>query len=222
MEAIDLLLEFNKKYNANATLVHKSHFGDDIADGQEYNFYRLSESQNGTRPGELYFAEIGAHRSGEFFKDIGFVPSLNNSSSVRSFFPVSNTESEFHSLIVNYTATRFNSGFQRNLGKSIIEFKRWWISDWDDLGDNFPEEAKRVEQLLLEEIDKLAATARERDYKSGWIYHRFMDKYQFFNKEINNNLLANTRYYFSPSIFYNLFAHKRITYSKRELSSFLP
>ena len=212
MEDLDLLSEINKLFKQTSTLIHRTNFGDDLDDAYEWKFYVQELNKKPNRIGQLLFKRVGSYQVGKYFEDKGF--SLYEKEDIRKCYPVEENRAAYHSIGIVYRECRFD---HRNDAFSSTPFSRWWISDWDILKDKYPQESKQISKLVLSEIKQLAETANLREYKSGWVYHRFLEKVSQFEDQINNNILADTCFYFSPTIFYNHFSPKVVKFSKKEI-----
>lgn len=212
-EHTNIIGEFNKQFSANASLSVDMRVGWDLDGCSEYTLYECLADQRKASFGEVLYRRIGSYCQGPYYEEkgvAGFNHSLE-STSIEHFFPLSANE-VCSRLEIGYKSSRL--GGLRNSSRDT--FKRWWVDSFCTLRNDYPIQAQKVEQLLIREIKTLAETAHARSYKSGWIYHQFLDKQEYLSKTINLDLLISTAYFFNPILFFNQFSHKLVSLNEQE------
>lgn len=81
---------------------------------------------------------------------------------------------------------------------------------------NVPAQAELVNSFLTREIEVLAEVARQKGYRSGWVYNRFIDKLEYLSLRVNQEFLVTTNCFFKPELFFNEFSHNLISFNEQE------
>jgi hypothetical protein len=68
---------------------------------------------------------------------------------------------------------------------SSIPFKRWWVNSFKTLCTNAPAQAELVNSFLTREIEVLAGKARKNNYKSGSVYKRVVERFEYLSLRVN-------------------------------------
>ena len=207
------LNQFNEKYSLQATLLVDHNVGFDLEGCSEYSFYKIHEDQNGTTFGQLIFQKLGSYCSGEYFEEKGVAGFhlCKEPLELKTFYPIAKNKVT-ERLTIEYKK-------QRVSGRTftVLEpLSKWWVESVDEIKADYPDEGKKVEDLLIHEISTLANIARNKNFKSGWVYNKFMDKHKFLQDRINFDFLKNTTFFFSPVLFYNQVSRQFITYTRAE------
>jgi hypothetical protein len=201
-QSIELLLKFNQDQLNQANIVYEVPFiGDDLGiDHKVFKFYKCCETPS-SRIGGIEVIEIGVYRQGDFFKgSVGF--SLLLPQRQLTLFPISERKF-FDSLIINYQDTHFY-GYGQGYYESLFECPRYWTVKEENIIEQYPEEWNQISSLCLGHIRRLSQIGKEKDYKSGWMWHQY--RKLNLDKTINDLILKETEFYYSSEIFYNKFS----------------
>lgn len=213
MEAQNLN-DFNQKFSTKATLCSDMEVGWDLDGCSKWLFYEQLEDQRKATLGQVLYRCLGSLCTGPYYASKGmegFRLYCSETSREHIFYPLS-----------NYSATRridigYRSSKLRGVEvRSTVSFERWWIRSFSELQKSCPDEAALVYQFLIEEIRCLGNAARSGGHKSGWVYHQFVAKQDYFEKRINYDFLVYTSYIFDPILFYNKFSYKLVSLTRSE------
>jgi len=210
---IDIIDEFNKHLSSNTSLCVDMRVGWDLDGCSEFILYELLSDQRKASFGEVLYRRVGSFCQGPYYEEKG-VAGFNHSAEphlIERFFPLSANE-VCSRLEIGYKSHRL--GGRRNFSKD--NFKRWWVDSFSTLSNDFPNQAQKVERLLIREIKALAETAHIKGYKSGWVYHQFLNKQEELSKRINLDLIISTTYLFKPILYFNQFSPKLVSLNDQE------
>ena len=213
VESETILAEFNLKFNKQGAFIQK-HYHYDVDDAVIFYIYALVREVN-SESGKAEVNAIGGFNAGDFFESgvstekSGYFLSCGRTVDA---YPVSRNELSIDCLRVPYK----RQCFETNSYNSTFSFSRWWVSSFDDIEYTHPQAAEKIKIYLNEQIALIANIQREQNYKSTWVYYRFIDNLDKYGKYVNGILLKDTTYFYSPLIYFNAHAHKFTTLSSRE------
>ncbi|MGF1693980.1 hypothetical protein [Photobacterium kagoshimensis] len=214
---LTLLSEFNKLVKNKATIYGRNYIYD--TNGcYTVSFYRLFEGVDSST-GVCKLKYLGAFNHGDVFEEMepsntGFVTSSEGA--VIEGYPLSKNTVSVGEFRVEYKSTYIKT----NTHESLLSFSRYWVSDFEMINKSYPNEAKKISELLDQSISSLAKIQTSNGYKSAWVYYRFLESYEYLLSIVNSSILINTCYYFCPKIYYNKYASRFISKSKQERTLF--
>lgn len=222
IDAREKLEKFNKNFKKNAVFFLCRSFWPDI-DGDAIEFYELIEDINPV-DGFYLIKQVGNFNYGHYFEnhnttESGFICSNNSSiyvrDSIRKGFPLSKNNIHIDSPTVRFKSGRYDL-YSFLICKSCIPINRYWIEDIEDISDKDSELSFEISLMINQVIGHLADIQVKNDFKSSWVYYRFLEKRQGLNKLINGDMLRNTEFFYDSLIHYNRFSSSFVELSAKE------
>lgn len=205
-----LLKQFNEESEKQATIYARKYYYD--CDGEfSVNFYQMSSGLDHST-GACRLKYLGCFNGGHALSQRRSGFEFSNSEVTVPGYPMSGD-----SISVNQFRVEFKSShIVKDLHSSLIEFPRYWESDFERIKADYPEQAREITELLDQRISYLASIQLSKGYKSSWVYYQFIDKLDALTSAINGRILKGTQYFYSPEAYFNKFSSRLVSLSARE------
>ncbi|WP_193758841.1 hypothetical protein [Aeromonas caviae] len=118
-------------------------------------------------------------------------------------------------ISTHYDLSRISVGHY-SCAFSSIPFKRWWVDSFKTLCANAPAQAELVGSFLTREIEVLAEKARKNNDKSGSVYKRFVERFEYLSLRVNQEFLDSTSYILHPELFFNIVSNNLVSLNEQE------
>ena len=130
---------------------------------------------------------------------------------IEKFFPLSSNKAT-RNLEIGYRSPWLGG----SCAFSSIPFKRWWVDSFKTLCANAPAQAELVGSFLTREIEVLAEKARKNNDKSGSVYKRFVERFEYLSLRVNQEFLDSTSYILHPELFFNIVSNNLVSLNEQE------
>lgn len=206
-DLLNIIADFNRIFSANASLCEDLKVGWDLGGCRSFDLYQPVDDQRSAPFGTVLYQYVGSYNVGPHYEKEGTAGFRLSSqtNSIDRFFPLSSNEAT-RRLDIGYRSPWL--GGSRVF--SSIPFKRWWVDSFKTLCANVPAQAEQVNSFLTREIEVLAELARQKGYRSGWVYNRFIEKLEYLSMRVNYEFLDSTQYLFNPELFFNSFNKQEV------------
>ncbi|WP_323877448.1 hypothetical protein [Aeromonas caviae] len=212
-ELLNIINEFNITFSTNASLCEDLKVGWDLGDCRSFALYQLVEDQRSAPFGTVLYHHIGSYNTGEVYEAEGTAGFKLSSrlDSIEKFFPLSSNEAT-RRLDIGYRSPWLGG----SCAFSSIPFKRWWVDSFKTLCANVPAQAVLVNSFLTREIGVLADKARKNNDKSGSVYKRFVERFEYLSLRVNQEFLDSTNYILHPELFFNVVSNNLVSLNEQE------
>lgn len=209
----EIINEFNSTFSTNASLCEDLKVGWDLGDCRSFALYQLVEDQRSAPFGTVLYHHIGSYNIGEVYEAEGTAGFSFSSrlDSIEKFFPLSSNKAT-RNLEIGYRSPWLGG----SCAFSSIPFKRWWVDSFKTLCANAPAQAELVGSFLTREIEVLAEKARKNNDKSGSVYKRFVERFEYLSLRVNQEFLDSTNYILHPELFFNVVSNNLVSLNEQE------
>lgn len=205
-----LLTQFNEESDKQATIYARKYHYD--CDGEfSVNFYQMSSGLDDST-GTCRLQYLGCFNGGHALSQrvLGF--DFSNNEVTVPGYPMSRD-----SISVDQFRVEFKSShIVKDLYTSLIQYPRYWESDFEKIKADYPEQAREITELLDQRISYLASIQSSKGYKSSWVYYTFINKINVLTRAINGRILKGTPYFCSPEAYFNKYSSRLVSLSARE------
>lgn len=212
-ELLNIIDEFNSTFSTNASLCEDLKVGWDLGGCRSFDLYQLVDDQRSAPFGTVLYQYIGCYNVGPHYEKegtAGFRLSSQNNS-IDRFFPLSSNEAT-RRLDIGYRSPWLGG----SCAFSSIPCKRWWVDSFKTLCANVPAQAELVSSFLTREIEVLADKASKNNDKSGSVYKRFVERFEYLSLRVNQEFLDSTNYILHPELFFNIVSNNLVSLNEQE------